>query len=131
MNNRRSDVRLGKFQFIWHLAWSTALLCALQALCTEQVVATVGVVEVHAPEVLCVELSKSVLVYLPAGEPALFANLGLTRPGTEPYWASSSLDAQSFFSPRRIRKNGAFEARLFRRLGCAVLTLQTTRYRSP
>jgi hypothetical protein len=39
----------------------------------------------------------------------------------------SFLTAHSFFNPRRIWKNGAFEARLFRRLGCRMLALQATK----
>jgi hypothetical protein len=39
----------------------------------------------------------------------------------------SFLAAHSFFNPRRIWKNGAFEARLFRRLGCRMLTLPATK----
>jgi hypothetical protein len=39
----------------------------------------------------------------------------------------SFLTAHSFFNPRRILKNGALDASAFRRFGCAMLALATTR----
>lgn len=38
-----------------------------------------------------------------------------------------SVHDHSFFRPRKMRKYGVAEPRLFRRLGCRKLTLQATR----